>query len=82
MTAMCTELGLLPMALSRGGAASLWSPLAMTVVGGLITGTILTLIIIPLVYYVVEDLRGMPDRLRKRRTSLDNDEEDEESVET
>ncbi len=58
MTATCTELGLLPMALSRGGSSTLWSPLAMTVIGGLISGTILTLLVIPSIYCIVEDIRS------------------------
>ncbi len=60
MTAACTELGLLPMGLSRGGSAALWSPLAMTVIGGLVSGTLLTLLIIPGIYRIVEDIRGLP----------------------
>ncbi len=66
MTASCTELGLLPMALSHGGGANLWSPLAMTVVGGLITGTLLTLLILPGIYHTVQDIRTLPALLRKR----------------
>lgn len=63
MTAACTELGLLPMGLSRGGSAALWSPLAMTVIGGLLTGTVLTLLIIPGIYRIVEDIRTLPGKL-------------------
>jgi HAE1 family hydrophobic/amphiphilic exporter-1 len=51
-------LGLLPMALGIGPGAQLQAPLAVAVLGGLVTGTALTLIVIPVVYSLVEDLRA------------------------
>ena len=51
-------LGLLPMALSIGPGAELQAPLAIAVFGGLITATALTLIVIPVVYDLLEELRG------------------------
>ncbi len=53
MTTMTTVLGLLPMALGIGEGAELRTPLAVTVIGGLLIGTILTLVVIPTVYDVV-----------------------------
>ncbi|KAA3613309.1 MAG: AcrB/AcrD/AcrF family protein [Calditrichaeota bacterium] len=53
MTTMTTVLGLLPMALGFGEGAELRTPLAVTVIGGLLIGTILTLVVIPTVYDVV-----------------------------
>ena len=53
MTTMTTVLGLLPMALGFGEGAELRTPMAVTVIGGLLIGTILTLVIIPTVYDVV-----------------------------
>lgn len=54
MTAMVASLGFLPMALSTGDGAEVQRPLATVVIGGLITSTLLTLIVIPILYYFVE----------------------------
>ena len=53
MTTITTILGLFPMALGLGEGAELRTPMAVTVIGGLLTGTILTLVVIPTVYDVV-----------------------------
>ncbi len=53
MTTITTVLGLLPMALGFGEGAELRTPMAITVIGGLMTGTLLTLLVIPTVYDVV-----------------------------
>jgi HAE1 family hydrophobic/amphiphilic exporter-1 len=57
MTTLTTLLGLLPMAISSEEGSNLWSPLAITVMGGLISSTILTLLIVPSAYVVSEDLK-------------------------
>jgi HAE1 family hydrophobic/amphiphilic exporter-1 len=54
MTTMKTVLGLLPMALATGEGAEIRSPMALTVIGGLLCATILTLLVIPSLYAVVE----------------------------
>ncbi len=50
MTAMVASLGFLPMAISTGAGAEVQKPLATVVIGGLVTATILTLIVLPLLY--------------------------------
>lgn len=50
MTAMTTALGLIPLALSTGTGSEVQRPLAIVVIGGLVTSTILTLLVIPSVY--------------------------------
>lgn len=57
MTTVTTVLGLLPMALGIGRGADLRAPLAIAVIGGLIVATLLTLIVVPVVYAVIEGLR-------------------------
>lgn len=52
MTALMAMIGLLPAALSTGIGSESSRPLAIVIIGGLITATILTLIIFPLIYYV------------------------------
>jgi hydrophobic/amphiphilic exporter-1 (mainly G- bacteria), HAE1 family len=54
MTSMTTVLGLLPMALGLGEGAELRAPLAITVIGGLTMATLLTLIVIPVVYAILD----------------------------
>ncbi len=52
MTATTTVLGLVPMALSTVEGAEIRRPLAITVMAGLISGTVLTLVVIPMLYHV------------------------------
>jgi len=54
MTSACTVLGLLPMALGLGEGSELQRPLAITVIGGLTVGTVLTLIVIPVLYTLLD----------------------------
>jgi len=55
MTSLTTTLGLIPMAIDKSESANLWSPLAITVIGGMTLSTMLTLFIIPCVYLVFCD---------------------------
>ena len=57
MTALMALLGLLPMALSNGVGAETARPFAVVIIGGLITGTVLTLFILPLLYRFFESER-------------------------
>jgi HAE1 family hydrophobic/amphiphilic exporter-1 len=50
MTTLTTLIGFLPMALGLGDGAELRQPLAITVIGGLTFSTLLTLIVIPVLY--------------------------------
>ncbi|MEO0332624.1 MAG: efflux RND transporter permease subunit, partial [Bacteroidota bacterium] len=54
LTALTDILGFLPMALSTSAGAEVQRPLATVVIGGLITATILTLIVLPLLYITFE----------------------------
>lgn len=54
MTTATTVLGLLPMALGLGEGSELRAPMAVTVIGGLLTSTLLTLSIIPAVYHLLD----------------------------
>jgi cobalt-zinc-cadmium resistance protein CzcA len=54
MTALMALLGLLPMALSKGVGAETARPFAVVIIGGLVTGTVLTLFILPLLYPLFE----------------------------
>ena len=54
MTAAVASLGFLPMALSTSGGAEVQKPLATVVIGGLLSATLLTLIILPILYLLFE----------------------------
>ncbi|MCF8355200.1 MAG: efflux RND transporter permease subunit, partial [Melioribacteraceae bacterium] len=54
MTAATTILGMVPLAIEMGSGAETWSPLARAVIGGLTTTTLLTLIVIPVLYIIFE----------------------------
>jgi HAE1 family hydrophobic/amphiphilic exporter-1 len=57
MTTATTVLGLLPMAIGMGDGAALRQPLAVTVIGGLVAATALTLVVIPCAYSLVPGRR-------------------------
>lgn len=54
MTTATTVLGLLPMAIGLGEGAELRTPMALTVIGGMVTSTVLTLLVVPAVYAVLD----------------------------
>src|SRR3546814_3395686 len=71
MTTMCTLFGFLPLALAVGEGAEVRSPMAITVIGGLLVSTLLTLVVIPVVYDLL-DRRG-DDHYRARARHADAD---------
>jgi len=54
MTAMLAMMGLMPMALSHDIGSETQKPLAIVVIGGLITATLLTLIVLPVLYVLFQ----------------------------
>ena len=56
MTVSTTILGLVPMAIDRSEGANLWAPLAITVIGGIVSSTILTLLVIPAFYVMSNEV--------------------------
>lgn len=58
MTSITTILSLLPMALAFGDGASLRAPMAIAVIGGLVTSTLLSLVVIPCVYSLFEQMKA------------------------
>jgi cobalt-zinc-cadmium resistance protein CzcA len=54
MTALVASLGFMPMALSHGAGAEVQRPLATVVIGGIVTSTLLTLIVLPTLYVLIE----------------------------
>ncbi|CAB1128596.1 protein of unknown function [Candidatus Hydrogenisulfobacillus filiaventi] len=66
MTTATMVGSMLPLALSRGAGASERIPIAVTLIGGLTTSTLLTLVVVPVVYSLVDDARGWAARFRGR----------------
>ena len=57
MTTMALIAGMIPVALGRGEGADFRSPLGRAIIGGTITSTLLTLLVIPTVYEILDDIR-------------------------
>lgn len=73
MTSATTVLGMLPMALSTGEGSEIWAPMGITVIGGLLFSTIVTLIIVPVMYAIVSRSgeRDKQKKIQKRFTFMD-----------
>ncbi len=54
MTTFTTLFAMLPLALSRGEGAEMWNPLGITIIGGLSVSMLITLILVPTLYAIVE----------------------------
>lgn len=68
MTASVASLGFLPMAISSGAGAEVQRPLATVVIGGLITATVLTLVVLPSLYFLFE--KGWKPRPEPKSTGI------------
>jgi cobalt-zinc-cadmium resistance protein CzcA len=78
MTALVASFGFVPMALSHGAGAEIQRPLATVVIGGVITATLLTLIVLPTLYELLERrVRG--DERMDDRSSLRDDRRKEDA---
>lgn len=64
MTTTATVLGMLPIALGIGAGSELRSPMAVAIIGGLITSTLLSLVVVPVLYTLLDDLRTHLHRSR------------------
>ena len=73
MTTATTILGMIPMAVSTGQGAEMWSPMAIAVIGGLAVSTVLTLIYVPTMYCVFGGV-GVKNQRKKLRKKRDMDE--------
>ena len=69
MTALTTIFGMLPLALQFGSGSETWMPLARTVIGGLTMATLLTLIVIPVLYIIFEEMSGKIKRKFKNHNN-------------
>ncbi len=65
MTTFATVFGMLPLALGLGPGAEMRAPMARAAIGGMISSTLLTLVVVPVVYTLVEDFVGL---FRRKKT--------------
>ncbi len=72
LTTITTVLGLLPLAMGWGGKSKIWSPFASSFAWGLAFSTVVTLLIIPALYYIADDLVSLAKRrLRPSGTHME-----------
>ena len=69
MTALVASLGFIPMAFNSGPGSEVQRPLATVVIGGLVTSTMLTLLVLPTIYYWVEKNRKQVDVFAQEETN-------------
>jgi len=70
MTTLAMVAGMMPAALGVGADAGFRAPMAIAVIGGLITSTLLSLVFVPVVFTYMDDLRGWLGRRLQRLTSV------------
>jgi multidrug efflux pump subunit AcrB len=66
MTTLSTILGMMPIALGWGVGAELRQPMAVAIIGGLTTSTLLSLIVVPVLYSLIDDLEMFLGRSLKQ----------------
>ncbi|MCF8332165.1 MAG: efflux RND transporter permease subunit [Bacteroidales bacterium] len=74
MTAMTTILGMMPLALSTGEGSEIWSPMGISVIGGLVASTIITMVIVPVVYKLFSRTgeRNKKQKVREKFSFMDH----------
>ena len=72
MTTLTTMLGVIPMAVANGEGAEIYKPLGQAIAGGLLTSTLITLFIIPVLYYITEKRRLMKGNKKEKNGKPDN----------
>jgi cobalt-zinc-cadmium resistance protein CzcA len=70
MTAATSFIGHLPMLYATGSGADVQKPLAVVVMGGIVTSTLLTLIVLPTIYVLAHRLGGKADRQGETEQAL------------
>ena len=69
MTAFTTILGMVPMALSQSEGSEMWHPMGIVVIGGLLVSTIVTLLVVP-VLYAITSRHGERDKEERNRKNF------------
>ncbi len=74
MTTLAMGFGMLPIAMGFGADPSFRSPMAIAVIGGLVTSTVLSLVVVPAVYTYVDDAEGLLKRLWRKKPTVGHEE--------
>jgi len=74
MTSISTMAGMVPIALELGAGAETRSPMAIAVIGGFTTSTLLTLVVVPVFFTYIDQVQGAIARLYRRFKGPDNSE--------
>jgi len=72
MTSVTTILGMMPLALGIGEGSEVWQPMGVSIIGGLTFSTLITLVIVPVVYSIF----GAKTLKRRKKRIIQDDEED------
>lgn len=79
MTTLSTIAGMIPVAIGLGSGAESRAPMGTAIVGGLLTSTVLTLVVIPVVYSVMDDVSSFVSRLLFGKSSTELSTESQEA---
>ncbi|ULQ58726.1 efflux RND transporter permease subunit [Brucepastera parasyntrophica] len=71
MTTLTTVLGMVPMAFFPGESSQMIQPIGLTVIGGLVSSTFITLFFIPVMYSIINEHRGKKQRKEKDETIIE-----------
>jgi HAE1 family hydrophobic/amphiphilic exporter-1 len=71
MTTLSMVFGVLPLALGIGPGAELRAPIARVVIGGLLSSTVLTLVVVPVVYTIFDDIGNWISGAPRRKARVD-----------
>jgi HAE1 family hydrophobic/amphiphilic exporter-1 len=67
MTSLSIMLGMVPTAIAVGASGSFRAPMAIAVIGGVFSSTLLSLVVVPVVYSILDDATNLIKRLFQRR---------------
>jgi HAE1 family hydrophobic/amphiphilic exporter-1 len=62
MTTLTTLLGMLPMAIGTGQGSEMWQPMGVSIIGGLLVSTVMTLVVVPSIYCIVQGVKIKTER--------------------
>ncbi|MCK4793432.1 MAG: efflux RND transporter permease subunit, partial [Desulfobacteraceae bacterium] len=68
MTAFTTIFALMPMAFAKGQGSEIWNPLGLTVMGGLLVSTLVTLVLVPTMYSIFEGSRKAGSQIHVKKS--------------
>lgn len=74
MTTLAMIFGMLPSAVSTSSGSEMSAPMSQAIIGGLITATILTLVVVPIAYTILDDLKNLSKKIRHRKSSKNSEE--------